>query len=189
MDKDIFVIMFKNIFHLAGRIATPIFANNSRPLVQNISKFNLLVPSSTRSLCTILNQKLTDNGLFKNYNLPEIHQETVRTLTKYSWGKGKRKSVKAVLRRFYRLQWGGWIRTRCGKAKKLWKKSSARKRRLRQHIFCNATQSTLLDKMAGKYWTKPKYYVDDPYEPYHTREEFVYTAKKPRPYIPPEERY
>lgn len=109
-----------------------------------------------------------------------------RNLTKYSLKQGKRKSVKVVLRRFYRLNWGIWIRTKCGRNKKLWKKTSARKRRLRRHVFCNATQSMLLDKMVGNYWRSPKYYVDDPYEPYHTREEFHFTRITPKPFVPKE---
>lgn len=115
-----------------------------------------------------------------------VNVTPIRTLIKFSYRKGKRKTVKTVLHRFYRLNWGGWIRTKCGRHKRLWRKSAARKRRLRQHVFCNATQSTLLDKMVGRYWRKPKYYVDDPYEPYHVREEFSKTAVKPRPYFPPE---
>lgn len=91
-----------------------------------------------------------------------------------------------MIRRFYRLNWGGWIRTKCGRHKKLWKKSPPQKRRLRQHVICNATQSWLLDKMAGPYWRKPRYFVDDPYEPYHQREYFPLTAVKPKPYFPPD---
>lgn len=111
---------------------------------------------------------------------------TKRSVTKYSWKKGKRKTVATVLKRFYRLNWGGWIRTKCGRHKRLWRKSPPRKRRLRQHVLCNATQCTLLDKMVNNYWRKPKYYVDDPYEPYHSREECRFTYTKPRPYFPPE---
>lgn len=74
---------------------------------------------------------------------------------------------------------GIWIRTKCGRQKKMWKKPAARKRRLRQHVFCNAKQSTLLDKMTTKYWKKRRFYPDDPYEPYHDREEFPYTRKTP----------
>lgn len=87
--------------------------------------------------------------------------------------------MKAVIRRFMRLDWGGWIRTKVGRQKKMWKKSSKQKRRLKQHVFCNATQSTMLDKMVTKFWKRPKYYVEDPYAPYHTREEFNITRKKP----------
>lgn len=180
--------MFKQIVTLAGRLATPILTNNSRTFTQNLSKSCPLRPTFNRGFCTLLNQKYTSTLLCKELNVPQVNQETVRTVTKYSWGKGKRKSVRAVIQRFYRLRWGGWIRTRCGRAKKLWKKRGPQRRRLRQHIFCNATQSTLLDKMVGKYWQKPKYYVDDIYEPYHTRNEFLYSSKTPRPYIPPEDR-
>lgn len=104
--------------------------------------------------------------------------QPVRTLTKFSRQKGKRKSVKAVLKRFKRLDWGIWIRTKSGRHKKLWKKTSARKRRLRQHVFTNSTQSWLLDKMVTKFWKRPKFYINDPYTPYHTREEFEKTRKR-----------
>lgn len=114
--------------------------------------------------------------------LPILPLKTpARTVIKFSRQKGKRKSVKTVLKRFYRLHWGIWIRTLAGRHKKLWRKSSARKRRLRQHVFCNATQSTLLDKMVTAYWRRPHYYVNDPYNPYHKREEFPYTRKTPVP--------
>lgn len=134
---------------------------------------------------------LTRCNPIPNVNLilhPKINQIAnniqCRNVTKFSLKSGKRKSVKAVRERFYRLNWGIWIRTKVGKNKKLWKKSSGRKRRLRQHVFCNATQSKMLDKMVGHYWRQPKYFVDDPYEPYHTRDEFMFTRKIPRPYIP-----
>ncbi|CAD1471125.1 unnamed protein product, partial [Heterotrigona itama] len=42
---------------------------------------------------------------------------------------------------------GVWIRTYAGRHKRLWKKREGRRCRLRQHVFCNATQSTMLDKM------------------------------------------
>ncbi|XP_076302154.1 large ribosomal subunit protein bL35m-like [Lasioglossum baleicum] len=106
----------------------------------------------------------------------------VRTVTKYSLRKGKRKCVKPVVHRFFRLNWGIWIRTRAGRHSMLWKKCEKKKRELRQHVFCNATQSTTLDKMVTKFWRRPHYYVDDPYNPYHTREEFPITRKKPKEY-------
>uniref|UniRef100_A0A1L8DRA2 Large ribosomal subunit protein bL35m n=1 Tax=Nyssomyia neivai TaxID=330878 RepID=A0A1L8DRA2_9DIPT len=101
-----------------------------------------------------------------------------RSLTKFSMHSGKRKSVKAVIKRFYRLDWGIWIRTRTGRFKHLWRKTANRKRRLQRHVFVNSTQAWMLDKMVTKFWRTPKYYVDDPYRPYHTREEFFYTKKK-----------
>lgn len=103
----------------------------------------------------------------------------VRTVIKFSMKKGKRKTVKAALKRFMRLDWGIWIRTRSGRHKKLWKKSRNLKRKLRQHVFCNSTQSAMLDKMVTSRWRKPKHYVDDPYRPFHERENFLLTRRKP----------
>jgi large subunit ribosomal protein L35 len=117
-------------------------------------------------------------------NIPKILQPQIRTVTKFSLKKGKRKTVKTVIKRFFRLAWGGWIRTRAGRFRHLWRKSPYQKYRYRQHVFCNATQCTLLDKMVTKYWKRRRYYVDDPYEPYHTREEFPVTRKKPLPATP-----
>lgn len=83
-----------------------------------------------------------------------------------------------MLRRFKRLHWGGWIRTYCGRQKKLFRKSARRRRRLRHHVLVNATQSWLLDKMVTKFWRKPKYWIDDPYTPYHQRDEFFATKRR-----------
>lgn len=174
--------MFKTI----GISAAKLVASTATRL----SAKHVAIPiSSIRNISSALTQNvLFYKPLLNSKIVPQTNKEPVRTVTKFSWRKGKRKSVKVVLQKFYRLHWGGWIRTKCGRAKKLWKKTSQRKRRLRMHVFCNSTQSTLLDKMVGKYWQKPKYYIDDPYEPYHTREEWKFTYKKPKPYIPPEER-
>ncbi|TDG52280.1 hypothetical protein AWZ03_001110 [Drosophila navojoa] len=101
-----------------------------------------------------------------------------RSVTKFSLIKGKRKSVKAVLKRFKRLDWGAWIRTHSGRHKKMFKKSPELRRRLRQHVFTNATQSWLLDKMVTSYWRRPKHYIDDPYAPYHKRDEYFATKSK-----------
>lgn len=106
--------------------------------------------------------------------------QSVRTVTKFSLRSGKRKSVKIVPKKFYRLHWGGWIRTRCGRHKKMHRKKSNRKRRLRQHVFVNSTQAWLLDKMVTKFWKRPKHYIDDIYEPYHTRT-FWQARWKPQP--------
>ncbi|CAL7937889.1 unnamed protein product [Xylocopa violacea] len=106
---------------------------------------------------------------------------SVRTVIKFSRVKGKRKTVKAVVQRFYRLNWGIWIRTRAGSKKRLWTKSRKTKYNAKQHVFCNATQSTLLDKMVTRFWKRPHFYVDDPYNPYHIREEFPFTRRKPQP--------
>lgn len=56
--------------------------------------------------------------------------------------------------------------------------------RLERHVLVNSTRSYMLDKMVSKYWRSPKHWVDDPYAPYHKREEFYLTRKAPRP-LPP----
>lgn len=111
--------------------------------------------------------------------------EQVRTKIRYSCARGKPKTVKSVPARFYRLHWGAWIRTRAGRSKRLWRKNPDRRYRLRQHVFCNKTQSKLLDRMVTRFWRRPKYYVDDPYEPYHKRQNFdMYYPQKSRPFYP-----
>jgi len=143
---------------------------------------------SNRLYSTFLFSNWKSTGILKNNPaiapskiIYDFNNQQSRNLTKFSLKKGKRKTVSAVTDRFYRLAWGIWIRTKCGRQKKLWKKPASRKRRLRQHVFCNAKQSTLLDKMTTKYWKKRRYYPDDPYEPYHDREEFPLTRKTPIP--------
>ncbi|XP_075147963.1 mitochondrial ribosomal protein L35 [Haematobia irritans] len=107
-----------------------------------------------------------------------VQTQQSRSVTKFSLNKGKRKSVKAVVKRFRRLDWGAWIRTYTGRQKKLFSKSSKTKRRLRQHVFTNSTQSWLLDKMVTSFWRRPKNWVDDVYAPYHRRDEFFATKSK-----------
>ncbi|XP_077587695.1 large ribosomal subunit protein bL35m [Stigmatopora nigra] len=101
--------------------------------------------------------------------IPPLSQQPNRSLTYYSIKLGKRKSVKSVTERFMRLHCGLWIRRKAGYKKKLWKKKPARRRRLREHVFCNKTQSKLLDKMTTRFWKRRNWYVDDPYLKYHDR--------------------
>lgn len=101
--------------------------------------------------------------------VPSLTQQHSRSLTYYSVKKAKRKSVKSVTERFMRLHCGLWIRRKAGYKKKLWKKKPARRKRLREHVFCNKTQSKLLDKMTTSFWKRRNWYVDDPYQKYHNR--------------------
>ncbi|XP_031825811.1 mitochondrial ribosomal protein L35 [Nomia melanderi] len=157
------------------------------PFIQNVQEryFGALssITSTWNNVGNIKSQTLlcesSVNNVIPSTILPTL--TPARTVIKFSRKKGKRKTVTAVIKRFYRLNWGIWIRTRASRHSKLWCKPQNRKRRLRQHVFVNATQSTLLDKMVTKYWRRPHYYVDDPYTPYHTREEFPYTRMKPVP--------
>nr|XP_021391311.2 39S ribosomal protein L35, mitochondrial [Lonchura striata domestica] len=101
--------------------------------------------------------------------LPSLLQQPVRTLTYCSARKGKRKSVKSVVKRFLRLHNGLWVRRMSGYKKRLWKKSAAQKKRLRELVLCTRTQCKLLDKMTTSFWKRRNWYVDDPYQKYHDR--------------------
>ncbi|XP_033098385.1 39S ribosomal protein L35, mitochondrial-like [Anneissia japonica] len=114
-------------------------------------------------------------GVF-NQNLSQLFQlatttpiQPSRTVVRCSANKGKKKTVKAVISRFYRLSNGMWIRRYAGYKKKLFKKSLNRKKRIKNHIFCNRTQSKMLDSMVTRYWRERKYYVDHPYDKYQDR--------------------
>uniref|UniRef100_A0A8C5TJG8 Large ribosomal subunit protein bL35m n=1 Tax=Malurus cyaneus samueli TaxID=2593467 RepID=A0A8C5TJG8_9PASS len=101
--------------------------------------------------------------------LPSLLQQPARSLTYCSLRKGKRKSVKSVVKRFLRLHNGLWVRRKAGYKKKLWKKSAARKKRLREFVLCTRTQCKLLDKMTTSFWKRRNWYVDDPFQKYHDR--------------------
>jgi len=184
----------RNVLFLLISAASLVTRNLSRVIIkEQLPKVNLLNARNITncSLQSFQTQTLIANNgslcgsLVKNILInttPNVLAQQQRSLTKFSLKKGTRKSVKAVLKRFMRLNWGGWIRTHSGRNKKLWRKSKNLRRRLRQHIFVNGTQSFLLDKMVTKYWRHPRFYVDDPYQPYHTREEYFATNKKPLKY-------
>ncbi|XP_015597223.1 39S ribosomal protein L35, mitochondrial [Cephus cinctus] len=166
----------------SSKALTPINVNNLAQL-RCLSIFSSQIHAQSNTIGNAQNKTLLSPPLTCRI-LPVVLQQmqpTVRTVTKFSLKKGKRRSVKTVLKRFFRLHWGVWIRTKAGRHKRLWKKSSNQKRRLRQHVFTNSTQSYLLDKMVTNFWKRPKYYVDDPYTPYHQREEFWITRKAPKP--------
>ena len=156
---------------IQSRITPEITRNFSQLSIQPVKPIHLNSLQANFSHVSILNPAILQAS-------PSFTQVT-RTVTKFSFKKGKRKTVKPALKRFLRLDWGVWIRTRTARHKKLWKKSGNQRRRLRQHVFCNSTQSWMLDKMVTAKWRKPKYYVDDPYRPFHSRETFWATKKKP----------
>ncbi|XP_037786864.1 39S ribosomal protein L35, mitochondrial-like [Penaeus monodon] len=117
---------------------------------------------------------------------PATSASQTRTVVKWSLQKGKRKTVQAVLKRFKRLDWGGrgmWIRPRQGANKKMWKKSQTQRLRAKTHVFCNATQSQMLDKMVCRFWKKTRYYPDDPFRPYLRRDNFRATKSQPREFF------
>lgn len=120
--------------------------------------------SGVRPLSTLLVASAT-----KLLNPAPILVQPVRTRILFSYRGGKPRTVKAVVNRFFRLYNGLWIRTCAGRHKKRWLKPLRRVQRLKQHVFVNKTQCRLLDRMVNKYYKTPKYYVDDPYAPYHRK--------------------
>ncbi|CAL4119080.1 unnamed protein product, partial [Meganyctiphanes norvegica] len=58
----------------------------------------------------------------------------------------------------HKSNWGIWVRPRQGASKKIHKKKTKQVLRIKEHVFCNATQSTLLDKMLLHYGQKKKIY-------------------------------
>lgn len=95
-----------------------------------------------------------------------------RSVTKFSLKTGKMKSVNAILKRFYRLDCGLWIRRRAGCHSKLHKKNAKTRYNLQQHVFCTKTQCITFDKMTSDWVKKKRYYIDDPFEPYQVRNNF-----------------
>ncbi|XP_041134095.1 39S ribosomal protein L35, mitochondrial [Polyodon spathula] len=145
---------------LASRFSTLTLGHTQRPAI-----------CSAVQLSSAFHNHLTwTHSILMNVTplLPSIVQPA-RTLTYISLRKGKRKSVKSVVKRFLRLHCGLWIRKKAGYKKKLWKKKPARKQRLRQHVFCNRTQSKLLDKMTTPFWRRRNWFANDPYQKYHDR--------------------
>uniref|UniRef100_UPI00358E3C1A large ribosomal subunit protein bL35m isoform X1 n=2 Tax=Myxine glutinosa TaxID=7769 RepID=UPI00358E3C1A len=97
----------------------------------------------------------------------------VRSLIRCSMNKGKKKTVKAVVHRFLRLGCGLWLRRQSGYKKRLWRKRPKQRKRLREHILCNKTQSKKLDKMVTSFWKRRTWYIGDPFQMYHDRHNFL----------------
>jgi large subunit ribosomal protein L35 len=167
--------------NFAGLAVKRIKTHGTSEISRNFSQLSIQpVKSSNFASNAISHQPtsiLSHPGFLKLSANPALTQ--VRTVTKFSFKTGKRKSVKAAIKRFKRLDWGIWIRTKSARNKRIWKKSPRNRRKARQHVFTNSTQSWLLDKMVTTYWRRPKHYIDDIYKPYHTREDFPSTRKKP----------
>ncbi|RVE57249.1 hypothetical protein OJAV_G00214150 [Oryzias javanicus] len=138
--------------------------------IKSPAPINLLTAAARPSIPVSAFQTQRFN-IFKRVTplVPSLTLQPSRSLTYFSVRKGKRKSVKSVTQRFMRLHCGLWIRRKAGYKKKLWKKLPARRKRLREIVFCNKTQSKLLDKMTTSFWKRRNWYVNDPYMKYHDR--------------------
>ncbi|XP_078084629.1 large ribosomal subunit protein bL35m isoform X1 [Mustelus asterias] len=150
------------VTQLVSRFATLNLRHVQSPKISTVTKLGSSVDTSI--ICA---HKLSALKGLPHHGLS--FQQPVRSLTYCSLRKGKRKTVKSVVKRFLRLHCGLWVRRKAGYKKRLWKKRAARKRRLRQHVFCNRTQSKMLDKMTTDFWKRRNWYVNDPYQMYHDR--------------------
>lgn len=103
-----------------------------------------------------------------------VNTNQERSVIYYTHSQGKFRSNKAVLGRFYRLNWGGWIRPRAGRHKHLWQKPFHIRWWAKQHVLCTEEQCKVLDQMVSKRLKEPNYFVDDPYEPYQKRNGLAY---------------
>ena len=91
--------------------------------------------AQSRGFWRLVDNRYTDpDNKGSKYPQPSIEQDDIfdsrQEMYKDGFGiklydlkDGERKSLKAVVARFKRLDWGPWIRPRSGRAKKLWKKS------------------------------------------------------------------
>ncbi|CAN2388404.1 ribosomal protein L35, partial [Pristimantis euphronides] len=151
-------------------VVNPCMSNN----VRRLSVLCSPLARSTQSIFLPATRRLTptqSGSILSSVTplLPSILQQPARTKIYISVRKGKSKTVRSVTQRFMRLHCGLWIRRKAGYKKKLWKKTAARKRRLREIVFCNKTQSKMLDKMTSSFWKRRNWYVNDPYQKYHDR--------------------
>ncbi|CAM1326006.1 MRPL35 (predicted) [Pycnogonum litorale] len=157
--------------------AVTLVGRTTRHVVKNGSVNNLAQTLSFSSLSACVAPNISGSiGLLSRITARGIGPKSVeqqRTVIKFGYNKGGRKSVKAVLTRFFRLQNGLWIRPKTGRNRKITVRKKSRVKRLQRHVICNKHQCELLDKMVTPFWHRPKYYVDDPYKPYHGRPNFV----------------
>ena len=103
-----------------------------------------------------------------------INLTSKRNVIYFTHSKGKFRSNKAVIHRFYRLNWGCWIRPRAGRHKHLWRKPYYIRWWAKQHVLCTDEQNKMLEQMVGARFKNPDYFVDDLYAPYQKRNNLVY---------------
>lgn len=124
--------------------------------------------------------KLVHQPTFDEYDkLPGDEFQTVYV----GYYDDKRHNDPRALDRFYRLNWGGWIRARGGRGRGMWRKTGNKMWWTKQHVLCNAHQSEQLEKMFEQKYRKKTFFVDDPYEIYEKRNlEFLPIGHRPFSY-------
>lgn len=155
-------LLFKRSFSQLGPILSRLAFQSSCPKNDQ---------SNLQSKISLLN-----NPSFGLLSPNPIASQPSRSVIKFSLRRGRRKSVHAVLLRFYRLNSGLWIHPIAGRKKHLWKKNNEVRRLYQKHVFATKKSNRNFEKMVQGYWKKPKYYMDDPFEPYHVRNNFLFAS-------------
>lgn len=127
-----------------------------------------------------LSHRLTHKPDFTEYEkLPGDQYQTVYV----GYYDDKRHTDPRAQERFYRLNWGGWIRARGGRYRSQWRKQGPIQWWARQHVLCSERQTKILEQMFEQKYRKKTYFVDDPYEIYEDRDyEFLPYGTKPHNY-------
>lgn len=154
-----------------------IYSANSRNIVN--SPRVLLNHSQSAGYKKRQTTKLEHTPTFDEYDkLPGDPFQTVYV----GYYDDKRHNEPRAFDRFYRLNWGGWIRARGGRGSGGWKKDGPKMWWTKQHILCSRTQCEQLEKMFEQKYRKKKFFVDDPYEIYEEREDLEFLPYGHRPY-------
>lgn len=123
--------------------------------------------------------KLTHEPKFTEYDkLPGDEYQTVYV----GYYDDKRHNDPRGLERFYRLNWGGWIRARGGRGSRSWQKTGPNMWWTKQHVLCSERQSEQLEKMFEQKYRKKTFFVDDPYEIYEERNNVEFLPSGHSPY-------
>jgi len=109
---------------------------------------------------------------------------SVRTRILYGRLTGKPETVEDVVKRFFRLHNGLWIRAKAGRHKRRWRKKPYHVHRLKFHVVCNRWQCQLLDHMVNREYRMPKFYADDPYAVYHRKSNLPDYRYQPPKFLP-----
>jgi len=146
------------------------------------SPLTFLAPLSatqTRGFWRLVDNRYTDpDNKVGKYPQPSIEQDDIfdsrQEMYKDGFGvklydlkDGQRKSLKAVVARFKRLDWGPWIRPRSGRAKKLWKKSMLQLNNNEKHVMCKLWHNRRFDRAVSSEIKELRHIPDDPYKVYN----------------------
>ncbi|XP_055328533.1 uncharacterized protein LOC129581460 [Paramacrobiotus metropolitanus] len=84
---------------------------------------------------------------------------------------GEKQTDQEIPKRYFRLHWGGWLRRFPAAHKAMWKMNAQGRYNKDMHYFVTKRNSQKFDRMVRREYRMPYYFIDDPYEPYHTRTE------------------